>query len=227
MKLVGTLLAVAAPLASAAVLGGVEASFTAGCQTHLCDLTFVCIDVTGLEKIVDNPSDCTPGVGGTLAHPRPGWAPIPGGGYNTIVHVNGNTLTWTTSSVDGRWLDFPGNREYIINFPPPLGTTPILPPLPFVSAEAPAEASDNFIAGPAYLAEMSNTDQQLTVLNASCAEYSLLIEVQADLPAEAGASDARASLADADASPSDASAGSADASPSDASAGSADAGSAD
>jgi hypothetical protein len=171
----------------------------------------VCIDVTGLEKIVNNPNDCTPGVGGTLAHPGPGWAPIPGGGYNTNVNVNGNTLTWTTSPVDGRWLDFPGNMTYIINFPPPLGGVPVLPPLPFVSAEGPAEASDNFIAGPAYLAEITNvTEQQMTVQNASCAHYSLLIEVQADVPAEAGPSGASARVAGADASPSDASAGSAD-----------------
>ena len=55
----------------------------------------VCIDVTGLAKFVDNPSECTPGVEvASLANPAPGWAPVRGGGYNTNVDVNGNTLTW-------------------------------------------------------------------------------------------------------------------------------------
>jgi hypothetical protein len=168
-------------------------------------------------------------VGGTLANPAPGWAPVRGGGYNTNVDVNGNTLTWMTSSVTGPWLNFPGNRTYIINYPPPLGATPTLLPQACVSAELPAEASDNFICGAAYLAEFKIvTNQQLIVNNASCAQYSLLIEVQADLPEEAGVSDASAGFADADASPPfDASEGAADAdaSPSDASAASSDAGS--
>jgi hypothetical protein len=212
LKLLARLFAVVVPLASAAALGGLGAASTTACQTHQCDLTFVCIDVTGLAKFVDNPDECTPGVGGTLANPAPGWAPVGGGGYNTNVNVNGNTLTWTTSSLTGPWLNFPGNRTYVINLPPPLGGTPILPPVPFLSAEVPAEASDNFISGPAYLAEITVVnDQQLRVNNASCAQYSLLIEVQADLPVEAGASDASASSADADASPSDASAASPDA----------------
>jgi hypothetical protein len=174
----------------------------------------VCIDVTGLAKFVDNPSECTPGVGGTLANPAPGWAPVAGGGYNTNVNVNGNTLTWMTSSVTGTWLNFPGNRTYIINFPPPFGATPTLLPVACVSAEVPAEASDNFICGAAYLAEFTGwTNQQLIVNNASCAQYSLLIEVQADLPTDGGVIgpgvDATTSV-DGNVGPLDAEAGSAD-----------------
>jgi len=233
VKLATRIFSVAAPVAGACLLGAVGAPTTIGCQTHQCDPEIVCIDVTGMEKIVASAAECTPPDGGSLVGEGAGWTPVPN--YNTNVNVNGNALTWATSSLNGPWLEFPGNRTYIINFPAPLGAAPILPPYPLLSADNPVDASahDNFISGPGYLAEFSNvTTQQLTVNNASCAHYSLLIEVTADLSAEAGASGAGASNgADAgdaaDASPSDASTGSADASPSDATADSADAGSAD
>jgi hypothetical protein len=211
----------AAPLAGACLLGAVGAPTTTGCQTHECDPDIVCIDVTGMEKIVPNAAACTPPDGGSLVAEGPGWTPVPN--YNTNVNVNGNTLTWTTSSLSGPWLDYPGNRTYIINFPPPFGTAAVLPPYPVLSADNPLDASphDNFISGLGYLGEFTNlTNQQVTVNNASCAHYFLLIEVTAELSAEAGASGADVSNGiDAGDAP--------DASPSDATADSADAGSAD
>jgi hypothetical protein len=194
VKLARRIFSVAAPVAGAWLLGAIGAPTTIGCQTHECDPEIVCIDVTGLEKIVANAADCTPPDGGSFVGEGTGWTPVPN--YNTNVNVNGNTLTWATSSLSGPWLEFPGNRTYIINFPPPLGAAPILPPYPLLSSDNPLDASphDNFISGPGYLAEFSNvTAQQLTVNNASCAHYYLLIEVTADLSAEAGASEAGAS----------------------------------
>jgi hypothetical protein len=182
---------VAAAIAGAWLLGAVGAPTSVGCQTHQCDPEFVCIDVTGMEKFVASAADCTPPDGGSLVAEGAGWTPVPN--YNTNVNVNGNTLTWATSSLNGPWLEFPGNRTYIINFPAPLGSAPILPPYPCLSANNPGDAGPqaNFICSPGYLAEFSNvTTQQLTVNNASCAQYFLLIEVTSDLSGEAGASDA-------------------------------------
>lgn len=230
MKLVARVFGVAAPIAGAWLLGAVGAPSTIGCQTHACDPEFVCIDVTGMEKIVANAAACTPPDGGSLVADGAGWTPVPN--YNTNVNVNGNALTWVTSSLNGAWLDFPGNRTYIINFPPPLGAASILTLYPLLSADNPLDASphDNFISGLGYLAEFKYvTNQQLTVNNASCAHYFLLIEVTADLSAEAGAPNGTDAGASTDASPSDATgdAADADASAADGSAGSADAGSAD
>ncbi len=208
---------VAAPVAGLCLLGAVGAPTTTGCQTHECDPEFVCVDVTGMEKIVPSAADCTPPDGGSLVAEGAGWTPVPN--YNTNVNVNGNTLTWTTSSLSGPWLDYPGNRTYIINFPPPLGAASILTVYPLLSADNPLDASphQNFISGPGYLAEFKYvTNQQLTVNNASCAHYSLLIEVTAELSAEAGVSAPGASNGTdagdaADASPSDATTDAADA----------------
>jgi len=182
VTIVATLSALGAPGGALRVAG----SASLGCQTHTCDPDFVCVDTSGLMKLVSQASDCTPSTRGDT--------PIPG--YNTTVDVNGSTLTWASSSTNGPWLDFPGSRTYIINLPPPLAGHPFLaPPATWISADNPGDASPhgNFISGADYLAEQTGNGcyQQVTVFNGSCARYSLLVEVQADVSADAGdASDA-------------------------------------
>jgi hypothetical protein len=190
MKLLRKLLGLGAGVTIASTLGALgapigalRASATAGlgCQTHACDASFVCIDTSGLMKFVSQASDCTPSTLGDM--------PIPG--YNTTVDVSGSTRTWTSSSTNGPWLNFPGNRTYIINLPAPIaGHSFLAPPAVWVSADNPGDASahGNFISGPGYLAEQTGDGcyQQVTVFNGSCALYSLLIEVQADVTADAG-----------------------------------------
>jgi hypothetical protein len=183
VKLLRKPLGLGAVAAIAAALGARRLPATAGlgCQTHACDADFVCIDASGLMKLVPQASACTPSTHGDT--------PIPG--YNTTVDVNGSTLTWASSATNGPWLDFPGSRTYIINLPAPLaGHSFLAPPAVWVSADNPGDASPhgNFISGPGYLAEQTGDGcyQQVTVFNGSCARYSLLVEVQADVTADAG-----------------------------------------
>jgi hypothetical protein len=156
-----------------------------GCQTHQCDPDFACIDGSGLMKFVSQASDCTPETQGDT----------PIAGYNTTVSVSGGTVTWDTSPLSGPWLNYPGNRTYILNFPEALsqalaGGTSQANVSACISADNPGDAGVphmNFICGAGYVAEFSNvTSNQLTVLNASCAGYSLRIEVQAQLASDAG-----------------------------------------
>jgi hypothetical protein len=164
-----------------------------GCQTHDCDPEFICIDGSG------SGIDCT-AEGGVVA----GQVATPIAGYTTSVTSiptlgGGTELVWDTSSLDGPWLDYPGNQTYIINFPPGLaGHLPTAPPDPLVSADNPGDASphQNFIAGPAYLVEFTNvTPYQMTVHNPTCAHYSLRIEIRADVPPD------EASVVDASGAP--------------------------
>jgi hypothetical protein len=148
----------------------------------------MCIDQSGLMKACPQPD----GGGGTELIPS-GGTPILG--YNTSVNVNGNTITWTTSSTNGPWLDFPGNRTYIIDLPAPLAGHPFAPAVPFLSADNPSDPSSphaNYISGASYLAEETNDAAytQITVFNASCAHYSLLLEVTADISPDASSADA-------------------------------------
>jgi len=166
-----------------------------GCQTHECDPDFVCVDGSGLMKFVSQASDCTPTTRGDT--------PIAGHNGSVITSVDPMTgkeiLTWYTSSLTGPWLDYPGNRTYIVNFPwapsGPLASESSFPiqvdaPSAWISADNPDNpdaAHANFIGGPGYVVEFSNvTPDQLTVINASCSRYSLLIEAQVEVTPDAG-----------------------------------------
>jgi hypothetical protein len=158
---------------------GYGAATAAGCQNHNCDPAFVCIDPNGLRTFVDQAADCTPTTQGDT--------PIPG--YTTDVSVNGNVVTWATSAFDGPWLDYPGQRTYIINFPKGFAGYPLTsPPQVQIAIDNPdAGEPHQFITGVAYLAEFSNdSPQQITVLNPSCAGYFLRVEFQAEIPSDAG-----------------------------------------
>lgn len=164
---------------------------TAGCNTHQCDSQMVCIDSLGLMKTVNQAEACTPSAGGT---------PILGdaGPYNLHVSTNlsasGYELVWETTPLVGPWLDFPGMRTYIIQFPSGLsGHLPTSVDV-YVSSDNPdADALDashaNYTTASGSLAEFTNTTEtQLSVLNATCARYSMRMVVRAQVNAlDAGA----------------------------------------
>jgi hypothetical protein len=184
--------------ASTAILGLVGAAFVAihlpgtlGCQTHSCDADFVCIDPTGLMKFVSRANDCTPSTQGDT--------PIPGYSTSVVSIPEGNggaEMIWDTSLNMGPWLDYPGNRTYIINYPRSLSGNQPSAYFDWISSDNPVEAGashSNVISGGDYIAQFMNVGpDQLTVNNGTCARYSLRIEVQARLThviADAGSSE--------------------------------------
>jgi hypothetical protein len=223
VKVLRTLFGMGAAVVAASTFGALGAPASLGCQTHACDPDFVCISSSGLMKSIAQPADaqtseCTPTTEG---------APILGYSTNVVtvdaVSTNatgtaspGTLLTWDSSAITGPWLDYPPARTYIINLPQALQKGTLWSYSACVSADNPEQAGVphmNSICGPGYLVEFLNvTAQQLTVFNASCAHYSLLIEVQV-LVQPSGADDVLpdASSADSAVSPSDASDSSADA----------------
>jgi hypothetical protein len=168
---------------------------TAGCSTHQCDNEIVCIDSLGFMKTVNQADACTTSAGGT---------PITGdaGPYNLQVSTNlsasGYEVVWETTPFVGPWLDFPGMRTYIIQFPSGLsGHLPTSVDV-YVSSDNPdANALEaphmNFTTASGSLAELMNTTAtQLSVLNATCAAYSMRMVVRAQVIApDAGAADAQ------------------------------------
>jgi hypothetical protein len=147
-----------------------------GCTTHQCDPDIVCIDGNGNSTTVSDAGLCGPATGGTpVAH------------YNLAVQFNGRAFTWTTTTLSGPWLDFPGNRTYVISLPQQLidlGATLSIPPKVYVSADNPSDAAPhmNLTVASGALAEFENVmSTQFSVLNATCAGYSLLVEVDGTL----------------------------------------------
>jgi hypothetical protein len=147
-----------------------------GCTTHQCDPEIVCIDGNGNSTTVTDAGLCGSTTGGTpVAH------------YNLAVQLNGRAFTWTTTTLSGPWLDFPGNRTYVISLPQELidlGATLSTVPTALVSADNPSDAAPhmNLTNASGSLAEFENvTSTQFSVLNATCAGYSLLIEVSGTL----------------------------------------------
>ena len=182
-------------IGAAAILAGLAGGV--GCNTHQCDSDMVCVDSLGLMSKVNQADACAPNSGGT---------PITGdaGPYNLHVSTNlsasGYELVWETTPIVGPWLDFPGQRTYVIQFPPGLsGHLPTSVDV-YVSSDNPSPAADNGDAGAdgnaleaphlnyttasGSLAEFTDTTAtQLSVLNATCAAYSMRMVVRAQVTA--------------------------------------------
>ncbi len=189
---VGSGLAIAI-VAAAGIPAGVGA-----CTTHQCDPSLVCIDSTGHMKSVGSASDCTADTGGT---------PVPS--YNLDIIDDGVVLDWFTSSLFGPWIDFPGQRTYIINLPFGLTGHELLNYYPAVSSDSDAEADVphmNWTPATGQLSEFVNTGTpaQVSVFNDTCVDYGLRLEVRAlaagaDGDAGSGESDGALPEASADA----------------------------
>ena len=160
-----------------------------GCNTHQCDSDLVCIDGLGFMRTVSDAGACSPDAGGT---------PITGdaGAYNLQVSTNssasGYELVWETTPIVGPWLDFPGQRTYVIQYPPGLlGHLPTTVET-YVSYDNPDSSVDaphmNVTMASGSLAELMNTtDTQLSVLNATCQPFSMRMVVRAQVgSADAG-----------------------------------------
>jgi hypothetical protein len=137
-------------------------------------------------------NDCTAGARGDAAAP----------GYSLDVVQSGEELVWSTSPLTGPWLDFPGQRTYVIDLPAGLLGHPPTSIVAWVSSDNPSNAGVphmNYTQASGLLAEfpncsvqppsgdlcghmqLINASTQLGILNASCADYSLRVEVRAQL----------------------------------------------
>ncbi len=158
----------------AVAAGGLRAA--TGCTTHQCDSDMVCIDSTGSMKTISDASECTPIITGGTKLPF----------YNLDVWNNAGALFWETSSLLGPWLDFPGQRTYIINLPPGLAGQRDLAVFPYVSSDNAADMEAgaphmNYTPASGQLTEFTNagTSLQLSVVNATCVGYGLRLVVSA------------------------------------------------
>jgi hypothetical protein len=114
-----------------------------------------------------------------------------------LVHQEGDTFVWESSTLDGPWLDFPGERTYVFNFPEPFMARQPETVIAYVASDH--NAQSNFVIASGQLAEFSLAPNTLTVLNATCAEYFLRVVAYAS-PPDAGSRDAGGPDAGADAS---------------------------
>lgn len=145
----------------AAVPGGLMMT---GCSTHVCDQQCVHIDSQGLA------GPCGGAVGGTPS------------GYAPHLFDDQGELGWETASLDGPWLDYPGNRTWVIDFPPELQTgCPPSDVMPYISADnsgVPNASHSNWVNGAGQLDEYGSVSPtSISVTNATCAEYALRLVI--------------------------------------------------
>jgi len=110
----------------------------------------------------------------------------------------GCELVWLSSPTRGQWLPFVGQRTYTFVFPPlpvlPPGLTAdflgVFPPEAWVASVPPDQPDANFTQAGGQLAEFGNLSaQSISVTNAACADYQVLVEVTVPVVASAVAVD--------------------------------------
>jgi hypothetical protein len=135
---------------------------TAGCTTHQCDSTSVTLGADA---------------GGTGF-----WTSYCGGSTGNC------QIIWSSSdTMNSSWTDYPGNATLTFTFPPlptlPAGLTPDFADITFggyVAAGAPTADANTFNVTPAsgqLLESVSWSSSSISVLNATCQEYRLLLQV--------------------------------------------------
>jgi hypothetical protein len=139
-----------------------------GCSTNQCDPSSVTVASAGNWQIV---GDCSTGPAAC-------------------------ELVWLSSPTLGTWQSFQGQYTYKFMFPP-LPTLPpglaadfsgIFPPQAWVASVPPDEPDANFTEASGQLAEFGNiSSQSISVTNAGCAKYSVLVEVTVPVVAIADA----------------------------------------
>jgi hypothetical protein len=160
---------------------------TLGCVTDECNSAFECV----YPKAMSSQSCSAPESQAlTLAADQ--------------VYRDGDELVWYSAPFNGDWLTFPGNETLSVFYPPEIAAVlgPGMVPTAvdvWLSSDA-ADASSpfrNIVNGAGQLAEYVYMDNRaVNILNATCAPYSLRIEVRA--AAGPGATDGAAfSVADA------------------------------
>jgi hypothetical protein len=124
-----------------------------GCTTHQCDPNTV-----------------------VLGGPEAGV--IDGSSLETIAGTD--LVVWRSSQDDGTWLDFPGQRTYVLIYSEPFACPPELHS--FVAADL-NDAQGNFVENGGSLVEyfgnvrnpVTQLYDRIGVFNPSCAEYGLLV----------------------------------------------------
>jgi hypothetical protein len=140
-----------------------------------------------------SPNECNPSSAtvGSVATPLGNWRIV--GDCSTGPDCE---LVWLSSPTIGAWLPFPGGRTYTLVFPPLPALSPglsadfstVFPPQAWVAAVPPDEPDANFTQTSGQLAEFGNiSSSSISVTNASCADYSLLVEVTVPVIATADA----------------------------------------
>ena len=165
-----------------------------GCTTHQCDAD--CVVIGAAPDVEHCPGENTM---------------VPG-----EARVDGNDIVWESSPQRGPWLDFPGERTYEFKWgaafesaiaASPMGSRFSAPgslhafvdqlPFPYethpyVATGQPDAQDSTFVEAAGQLAYMHYAgNDQLNVLNATCADYSLRVEVRVSLE-PAGTADAGA-----------------------------------
>jgi len=122
-----------------------------GCTTHQCDQSCLVI--------------------GGSASPN---CPVTDAGDPRGYTDGGDLVWWQSSAQDEPWLDFPGQRTYVITYPQPFACPPMTSYQITADASHPQDAG--WINGGADLAQFSYASATgITVFNPSCATYGLRI----------------------------------------------------
>ncbi|HEY8038735.1 MAG TPA: hypothetical protein VIF15_03045, partial [Polyangiaceae bacterium] len=93
------------------------------------------------------------------------------------VHQEGNDLVWESSPMNGSWLDFPGQRRYVLIWPGEFTQSVPYDVRTYVATGQDAQDfPNNFVEGTGQLAEISGVSKLgVTVFNGTCAEYFLRV----------------------------------------------------
>jgi hypothetical protein len=89
--------------------------------------------------------------------------------------------TWESNPLDGQWLDFPGQRTWVLEMRGLGGRIPEKTAIPYISASGfPAATGSNFTVASGNLAELTFAGPgRLVVRNGVCSDYFLRVVVEA------------------------------------------------
>jgi hypothetical protein len=115
------------------------------------------------------------------------------GGGNVIDTTD---LTWESNALDGRWLDFPGQREWLMWFPAPFKGHEPIELIAYISADPTPNQTPgaNFTVASGNLAEFRGMNgYAMRVFNETCAYYYLRVVARAGTSAPSPSGDAATS----------------------------------
>lgn len=101
--------------------------------------------------------------------------------------TNGSTRTYESTSWNGEWLDFPGNRRFLLvhNLHTPPEFTSVQMYIAFSSNPFPGDGDAGDVApatGDVAVVEKMNSDE-LQIYNDTCSEQYIYVRIKADLAA--------------------------------------------
>lgn len=160
-------------LAGGAVVGAASMPASTGCTTHQCD------------------ADCV-----SLGGPSPdGWGcaedPATYGNFGNLAQPDAKTMVWETSSAaTGTGIDFPGQRKYVVWWPPAMKAFIDSSPAgwvvqidPYVSTTPTDPGYPTSVNAAGELAEFGGiADTGFQIVNPTCTEYYLRIVVTVTVP---------------------------------------------